>query len=286
MTLSQDQLNAFFEVVRLGSFTKAAEAIGLTQSALSHRLKNLEQNLEATLIIRDPQGLRLTDAGNKLFQYCRVQTQIEDELIEDLKISKGDSLSGYLRIAGASTLMGSAVTPVLAPFLTAHPAVQLNLMSRELSELPSLLQKGEVDFIVTCGSRHQRQFVEEFLGEERSVLVKAKKESTRCEVYLDHDADDSTTLDYFKSQINPPKKIKRSYVDDIHGIIAGVEAGIGRALIPMHLLKNAKGLERVSGYKEFRQSVFLYYVRQPFYSKLHQATVKTLKEGIGKALKV
>ena len=73
MELSQDQLKAFYEVARQGSFTKAALSLALTQSALSHRIKNLESHLETSLFVRASTGIRLTETGKKLLQYVQVQ---------------------------------------------------------------------------------------------------------------------------------------------------------------------------------------------------------------------
>lgn len=136
MNLQQDQLKAFFEVARLGSFTKAADHLGLTQSALSHRIKNLEVYLETSLFVRASDGIRLTEAGDKLLKYTRVQSQIENEFINDLKVDSTIGLSGVLRMGGASTVMWPVVIPALSKFIRTNPNVQIEMSVRELIELP------------------------------------------------------------------------------------------------------------------------------------------------------
>src|SRR5580704_14726092 len=103
MKLSQDRLHAFHEVARLGSFTKAAAAVGVTQSALSHRIKNLEGDLRVSLFIRDSAGPVLTEAGTRLLKYCRLQSKIEDEFIQDLTEERAPDLRGALRIGSVSS---------------------------------------------------------------------------------------------------------------------------------------------------------------------------------------
>jgi DNA-binding transcriptional LysR family regulator len=72
------------------------------------------------------------------------------------------------------------------------------------------------------------------------------------------------------------KNIKRIYLDDVHGIIAGLKSGLGRAVVPLHLIKNEKSLTIVNPKESLDVPVYLYYFHQPFYSQLHQAIVAEL----------
>lgn len=280
MNLPQDQLKAFFEVARLGSFTKAADHLGLTQSALSHRIKNLEGYLETSLFVRATDGIRLTEAGDKLLKYTRVQSQIENEFISDLKAGPSAGLSGVLRIGGASTLMWPVVIPALSKFIRTNPSVQIEMIVGELAELPSLLQSGQVDIIITCGKINRHQYEETYLGDEINVLVESKKFSDIPEVYLDHHPDDRTTIEYLKIHNDEIQKLNRSYYDDINGILAAVEAGLGRAVIPMHMLSEHKSLQMVRRERKLKVPVYLCYLKQPFYSKLHLAALALIEKGV------
>ncbi len=284
MNLPQDQLRAFFEVARLGSFTKAANHLGLTQSALSHRIKNLEGYLVTSLFIRATDGIRLTEAGNKLLQYTRVQSQIESEFINDLKAGPPTSLSGTLRIGGASTLMWPIVVPALSKFIRANPSVQIEMNVRELNELPSLLQSGQVDIIVTCGKINRHQYEEVYLGDEISVLVESRKFDDIPDVYLDHHPEDRTTIEYLKIHEDKIQKLNRSYYDDINGILAAVDAGLGRAVIPLHILNEYKSLHAVRGERKLKVPVYLCFLKQPFYSKLHIAAIDVIKKAVPRLL--
>ncbi len=284
MTLSHDQLQAFYEVTRLGSFTKAAQGLGLTQSALSHRIRNLEGQLETALFIRDTAGVRLTEAGTKLLRFCRVQSQIETEFMRDFKTESRQGIGGYLRIGGASTVMWSVVTPALGPLLRENPEIQIEMLSRELSALPRLLNTGQIDFIIMCGKLELPRCEEIYLGDERSVLVESKRKNARAGIYLDHDSEDRTTFEYLRFQ-GDKKEIERGYMDNIQGILAGVAEGFGRAVVPLHLLTSTD-LQRVRGHKEYRVPVYLYYLKQPYYTKLHKETLDALRKGVGKLLGV
>lgn len=286
MNLPQDQLKAFFEVARLGSFTKAAEHLGLTQSALSHRIRNLEGYLEMSLFVRASYGIRLTGAGDKLLKYARVQSQIEDEFINDLKTSPSDGLSGVLKMGGVSTLMWPIVVPALSRFIRKNSGVQMEMIVRELEELPSLLQSGQVDIIVTCGKINRYQYEELYLGDEVNVLVESKKFDDVPDVYLDHHAEDRTTIDYLRIHDNKIQNLKRGYFDSINGILAAVEAGLGRAVVPLHMLKDYKNLRVVRGERKLKVPVYLCFLKQPFYSKLHTAALDIIKKDVPDFLKV
>jgi len=280
MNLSQDQLKAFFEVARLSSFTKAAEHLGLTQSALSHRIKNLEGYLETSLFIRASDGIRLTDAGDKLLKYTRVQNQIESEFINDLKVGPSVGLSGVLRIGGASTLMWPIVIPALRKFIRINSTVQIEMSVSELTQLPPALQSGQVDIIITCGKINRHDYEEIYLGDEINVLVESKKFNDIPEVYLDHHPNDRTTIEYLKIHNDKIQKIKRSYYGNINGIVAAVEAGLGRAVIPLHILNQHKSLQVVRGERQLKIPVYLCYLSQPFYSKLQLAALDVIKKEV------
>ena len=277
MALSQLQLEAFLEVARVGSFTKAAAQLHLTQSALSHRIKNLEDTLETSLFLRQGSGVKLTEAGMKLMMFCRVQSQAEEEFIKEWAPKKNvKQLSGTLRIGGTSTLMRSTVVPCLSEMLSQHPEIKLELYTRELRELPGLLTHGQIDFLVICGSAQIPGALETLLGHEENVMIQSKKKNAIEDVYLDHDMEDQTTFEFFKINGQKAASLKRSFMDDIYGIIDGVAQGLGRAVAPMHLLSDRNDVKVVRGFKPMRTEVYLYQMKQPYYTKLHQAADKQL----------
>jgi DNA-binding transcriptional LysR family regulator len=280
MILSQDQLQAFFEVARFRNFTKAADYLGLTQSALSHRIKKLEQELETSLFIRGHDGIRLTTAGDKLLQYTRVQDQIEKEFIHDLKTKANTHPSGVLKIGGISTLMWPVVIPALSKFLRTNPHIQMEMYAKEIDELPQLLQSSQVDMVITCGQLNKHSYEEIYLGDEINVLVQSKRFSSIPDVYLDHHPEDQTTINYLKIQNDQIPHLKRSYYDDIYGILMAVDQGLGQAIIPLHMLKHYKSLKVVKGERKLKVPIYLCFLKQPFYSKLHQATIDIIKQNI------
>lgn len=275
MGISSIYLDAFMACAQVGNFTKAAERLHITQSALSQRILNLESELGITLLIRDRKGIRLTEEGEKLLRYCVTKEAIENEAIEDLKKSRKNEIYGSIRIAGFSSVMRSFILPTLTPILKKNENVRLTFLSREMDELPGYLRRGEIDFMILSHelSHHGLEAVD--LGTERNVLVE-RKGYKGPSVFLDHDENDQITARYLK-MINLKTQYRRNFLDDVYGLIDGVKLGIGRAVVPRHLIETESDL-RIANDKELKIPIFLHYYSQPYYSKLHELVVKTLKE--------
>jgi DNA-binding transcriptional LysR family regulator len=285
MALSQLQLEAFSEINRVGSFTAAGLSLGLTQSALSHRIRNLEADLETAVFVRIGNKVRLTEAGTRLLKFCQVQMQAEAEFISDIKPSRTTALSGRLRIGGMSSVMRSLVLTSISGFLRENPGVTLEFLVREISEIPVLLTSGEVDFVVTSSRLEISGLHEELLGYEENVLVQSTKKHSQKDVYLDHDQNDQTTLDFLKAQGQKKINIRRSFLDDVYGLVDAVVEGLGRAVVPRHIAEASKGIEIIKTQKSLFHAVYLYYYEQPYYTKLHLKTQATLLSQLQPKLK-
>jgi DNA-binding transcriptional LysR family regulator len=282
MSLSSIQLDAFLALCRTQNFTQAARDLHVTQSALSQRIKNLEEDLGTTLFTRDPQGAKPTDVGQRLLRYCQAKDGLESEFLEGLKSKKPGELRGTLRIAGFSSVARSLVLPALKSLLNKHDSIQLGLQTAELHEIPDLLINGHADFVLVNQPIRRQGVINHLLGHERNVVVQSS--TSRSNVYLDHDENDSATLDFFNHQSRElPKDFRRNYVGDIDSILEAVQMGLGRAVAPRHLL--GKGVEVVKSFGEMRIPVHLAYFEQPFYTELHTAARAALEEHIAAALK-
>src|ERR1700757_2852658 len=116
MKLNSAQLEAFFAAAKFLNFTKAAAHLHVTQSALSQRIAKLEEEVEATLFVRDRTSVRLTEDGHRVLRFCQLNETAEADLLAHLKGSAA-SLSGTLRIAGFSSVDRSLVLPALSALM-------------------------------------------------------------------------------------------------------------------------------------------------------------------------
>lgn len=280
MTIPTQSLSALIAIARHKRFSKAADALHITQSALSQRIANMEKTLGTTLVIRDPQGIKLTEAGRHLVRYGQMQEHLEAEVLEKIRADKTDNLSGVIRIAGFSTITRSVILPVLTKLTHSFSRIQLELMSRELHELPSLLESGSTDFIFLTTPSSRNELQQTLLGYEDYVLIKPTSKRNQLTTYLDNDPADLTTQHFFNQQTNPPKKWSRHFLDNIDLIIEGVRAGLGNAIAPLHLVKNQKGLEIDKRYKTLRIPVYLTYFKQAYYTALQRHAIELLTREI------
>jgi DNA-binding transcriptional LysR family regulator len=279
MGLSSLHLDAFYSAAQTLNFSQAAKELHITQSALSQRIKSLEEDLGLTLFVRMPRGVALTDAGTRLLRYCQARNSLERELIEDLKGTASEGLGGELRIGGYSSVMRSIIIPALAPVLRTNPKIRAHIQNAEMRHLQEMLTTGVVDFIVTDDKIHRADMESIKLGEEEYVMVESRDHEVADDIFLDHDPQDPMTAQFFALQDGTPNNYKRSFMDEIYGICDGVALGLGRAVISRHLIARDSRLVVSPGYQSMRVPVFLHFLAQPFYTELHKQVVSALQDG-------
>ncbi len=134
--MRHSQLKAFHYVAILGGFSRAAEALYLTQPAMSEQVRRLEQDHDLLLFHREKKRVRLTEAGEKLLhltkQYFEMETQIEEYLTESRA-----AIEGELRIIADSA---HHLTGLLAPFRARHPNVTISLRAGNTDKILSELR--------------------------------------------------------------------------------------------------------------------------------------------------
>ena len=284
MSLSSLQLDAFVAVARLLNFSKAAESLFITQSALSQRIKNLEQTIGANLFIREPGNLRLTEMGQRLFRYCTIKDSMEQELLFNLLPSNEGQIGGITTIGAFSSILRSVIIPAMSSLLRKNPKIQCNFIHEETQGLPELFDRSECDFIILDYVMETPDVETKLLGYEEYVVIESTEYKCPENVYLDNAPEDPATADFFLNQGIDPPEYSRRFMGETYGILAGVEAGLGRSVMPVHLLSGRPHLKKVEGFKEYRKPITLHYRKQSYYSDLHKAVIKQLTENSGKYL--
>ena len=146
MHINPKYLMQMVEVVERGSLTEAAEALHMTQPALSRNMKELERQIGATLLIRDRQGARLTELGERALPYAQtLRTTLERVSIEVEAWQKGHV--GSIQI-GATPHPASLIPPILTQFLEHRPGVQALVAISGILPLIESLAKGELDLVI------------------------------------------------------------------------------------------------------------------------------------------
>jgi len=140
------QIIGFYQVARLGSFTKAAVVALRTQSALSQQIKALEEELDCQLFERiGKRKLRLTFAGERLFIFSQAILDRYDDFTEELDKLKGHQ-KGRLRIAAPFTTLYHLFPQTLKDYTQEFPHVQLVILDRSQQNVIELVKNGDIDF--------------------------------------------------------------------------------------------------------------------------------------------
>ena len=163
------QLQAFLEIARLGNVTRAADTLFMTQPALTSRLKRLEEEIGATLLVRDRKGARLTDAGRAFLPYAEraVATMTDAQRIV-LDVTR--SGTGELAAAATPTLSMYLLPSVIGRLASANPTVRLSFHSAASEEILEMVLQGHVEFGLARSLQHPE--IENVpLYEEEYVLV-------------------------------------------------------------------------------------------------------------------
>lgn len=165
-------LRSFVAIAESGSMTAAANALNLTQGAVSQQIKRLEEVLSTSLFERERRGLKLTAAGERLFGKAKRLLGLNDEICADLA---ADTLKGRLRIGVPYDLVETRLAPVLKAFAEACPQVELTLFCNTSPKLAEALNSGEIDLaLIEEAIGNGGGGSGECLGIERLVWVGAK----------------------------------------------------------------------------------------------------------------
>src|ERR1700741_5274926 len=123
-----DDISAFLIVAREGSFTKAAAKLGVSQSALSYTIKELEARLKLRLLTRTTRSVSPTTAGERLLH--NVGPRLEEIEAELTALSElREKPSGTIRITATEYATSAVLLPKLAKFLRAYPDIKIEIIN-------------------------------------------------------------------------------------------------------------------------------------------------------------
>ncbi|MET3696531.1 LysR family transcriptional regulator [Bacillus oleivorans] len=141
------QLQYFSEVVKQGSFTKAAIALYTSQPSVSNAVKELEKELGVELLIRSMRKIELTDTGRLIFSYCQQMEHLLGEFQQDLDALKTNK-TGVVRMGSTSTIGVQFFADVIADFRKTYPDITIKFTESGSIPLKKALFDGELDVII------------------------------------------------------------------------------------------------------------------------------------------
>ena len=143
--LDTDQLRSFLAIVDTGSFTRAADRVNKTQSAVSMHVKRLEERLGRTLFVKQGRGAKLSADGERLVDHARRMLQIEAAALSDLGAC---GLSGRVTLGMPDDYVEPFLADIVDRFTRKHPNVEMSVVCEPSVVLAERFRTGEVDLAV------------------------------------------------------------------------------------------------------------------------------------------
>lgn len=247
--MSLKKYEAFVKVVELGSLTRAAEALGCTQSAVSHMIASLEEELGFALLTRGRGGARPTADGERVLPAMRGILGCNEQLSQIVAAVRGLD-SGTIRIGTFTSVAVHWLPGIIKAFQADYPSVQIKLMNGDYHDVSQWLAEGgaDVGFVAlpTEPGFKAIPLAEDKLlavmprGHRLAVLPRLPLWELENEPFISllesSDRDARKALEAVGVRPN----IKFTTKDD-YAIIAMVEKGLGISIMPELLLRGRDG---------------------------------------------
>ena len=170
--LNFHQLYLFYTVASHHSFSRAAQALAITQPAVSIQIQELEKSMGVTLFHRRSKGLLVTEVGESVYAYAQQIFALSSKLLETVQEAQ-DLKTGHL-VLGASTTPGEFVLPqVVGQFRRVYPGIQIELIIANTRSIVQRILSGEIDLGMVGERPHQHSGELEMIDyvEDEIVLV-------------------------------------------------------------------------------------------------------------------
>lgn len=283
------EIEVFSRVAASGSFSRAAQELGLSQPSTSRIVTGLESRLGVKLLLRTTRNVALTEAGAVFLEKARQATaDIEDA--EDA-VRGIDSLRGTIRLAVPIVYGSRAIIPILPSFLERYPDLRVEITMRD--ERQNLVAAG-VDMAIRMGSLEDSTFgarkiasVERLLVASPSYLAKRGTPRTPDDL-TDHDTilhelsfPEKSALKLLKEGTNEVVTLRgKLKIDAAPGVLAAALAGLGIAnvttIMSQQELREGKLVRLMSDYELEPLKAFAVFPSGPKPSTKVQALVTHL----------
>jgi DNA-binding transcriptional LysR family regulator len=165
------RLEVFCKVVELRSFTRAAQAVLLSQPTVSEHIRTLEETVGEKLLDRLGREAIPTATGQILYRYAQKMLRLREEALQSIASYRGE-MAGHL-ILGASTIPGTFILPrIIGAFKARHPSIQLTLRILSTGQIVELVLAASLEIgLVGSRWRDRRLRTEEIFSDELVLAV-------------------------------------------------------------------------------------------------------------------
>ncbi len=168
--MSDRRLKVFHAVAKLLSFTKAAEALHMTQPAVTFQVRQLEEYFNTRLFDRTHNKVNLTPAGSKVFEYSDRIFDIYDEMENSVRELTGE-ISGALTIGASTTIAEYMLPKLLGQFKAEYPDINLRLKVSNTEGIVSMVEHNVIDLGVVEATVSNKNLIVEVCHDDQLVVV-------------------------------------------------------------------------------------------------------------------
>ncbi|MFZ6044868.1 LysR family transcriptional regulator [Pseudomonas sp. CR3202] len=238
--LNLDQLHTFIEVITAGSFSAAAERLGLTQPAVSLQIRQLENRLNLRLIERVGKRLKATAAGARLLEHARRIDDLVEEALQDMS-SHAQGVAGQVAIGTGATACIHLLPPLLQAMRRRYPALDIRVSTGNTDDIVAAVVENRLDIgLVTLPASGRSLHVTPLLRDEFVAIAVAGELPERISVQdlseqplVLFEPGSSTRLlidDWFLQAGLRPRAVME--LGSIEAIKEMVAAGLGWSIVP------------------------------------------------------
>lgn len=171
--LDTDHLRSLVAIAETGSFTRAAEQVHKTQSAVSMQMRKLEERLGRDLFVKDGRAAKLTEDGERLLDYAYRMLHLNQEAVRSFQEQR---LRGSVKLGVPDDYAERYLPRILARFTAAHPEIEVAVVCEPTPCLVASLQACDIDLAIITHSK--KRDVGEIIREEKLLWVTSQRHST------------------------------------------------------------------------------------------------------------
>ncbi|WP_260564621.1 LysR family transcriptional regulator [Bacillus pumilus] len=237
------QYKVFLTVVECGSFTKAGEKLGLTQSGVSHNIAKLESELGVVLLRRNRNGLSLTDAGERVMPHIRQIIHHAALLEQKAALIQGMEV-GIIKIGTFSSFSSKMLPQLIHRFTKVYPNIQVELYEGGYEEIEEWIASGTVDVGFLTQPSRELETIPLFQDELVVLMQEDHRFHTKKVIEVDSLHDESFIMPKAGCDLLIKKLLKERGVKpqvlfeigDNNTLISMVQEGLGVTIIPTLIL--------------------------------------------------
>lgn len=264
-----EQIKTFKLISECRSFSKVAEKLNISAAAVGKQIKNLEDNLGATLFYRTTRHVALTELGEIFYEQCETILS-EIERTNDLLATHKGKITGKLKIVSAVSFGERHIIPLVKEFLTLYPELTLYL---ELADRIPDLEKENIDLIMGLMQGLPQHYVCKKIKTDRYALcasleymkkfrIPNKPENLTEHDFITHSKRPKPQIVTFKKNMTIYVK-PRLWTNSTNAMLQFCLDGLGIAMfhadVVENYIKEKRLIEVLKEYQQPPQSIFLYY---------------------------